>query len=82
MIFLFDGQALGHVFGHVGTCHVVTHKIKMKALGKLICLGIKILKIGPKLSKLWPCHGHFGPIFMPTWPERCPKTGSCKLKVE
>ena len=46
VIFLFDGPTLGHVFGHVGTCHVVTHKMKMKVLGTLICLGTKILKIG------------------------------------
>ena len=52
VIFLFDGSTLGHVFGHVGTCLVVTHQMKMKALGTLICLGTKILKIGPELREL------------------------------
>ena len=49
VIFIFHGPTLGHVFGQVGTCHVVDHKMKKKGLGKLICLGTKILKIGPKL---------------------------------
>ena len=34
--------------------------MKMKGLGKLICLGTKILKIGPKLRELWP----YGVIFL------------------
>ena len=29
-------------------------EMKRKGLGKLICLGTKILKIGPKLRELWP----------------------------
>ena len=50
----FYGSTLGHVFGHVGMCQVVDHKMKKKGLGKLICLGTRILKIRPKLRELWP----------------------------
>ena len=43
MIFVFHGAPLGHV-----------QEMKKKGLGKLICLGTKILKIGSKLRELWP----------------------------
>ena len=52
--FYFHGPTLGHVSGHVGTCHVDVQKMKKKGLGKLICLGTKILKIGQKLREFWP----------------------------
>ena len=53
-IFVFHGATLGHVSGHVGTCHVDVQQMKKKGLGKLMCLGTKILKIGSKLRELWP----------------------------
>ena len=53
-IFVFDGATLGHVSGHVGTCHVDVQQMKKKGLGKLICLGTKIFKIRSKLRELWP----------------------------
>ena len=54
VIFVFHGAPLGHVSGHVGTCHVEVQKMKKKGLGKLICLGTKIFKIGQELRELWP----------------------------
>ena len=50
--YIFHGPTLGHVSGHLGTCHVADHKMKKKGLGKLICLGTKILKIGPNLKEI------------------------------
>ena len=52
VIFIFHGPTLGHVFGHVGMCHVVDDKMKKKSLGKLIYLGTKNLKLRPNLSEL------------------------------
>ena len=54
VIFVFHGPPLGHVSGHVGTCRVDVQDMKKQGLGKLICLGTKILKIGSKLRELWP----------------------------
>ena len=54
VIFIFHGPTLGHVSGHVDTCHVVVQQMKMKGFGKLICLGTKILTIGPELRELCP----------------------------
>ena len=54
VIFVFHGALLGHVSGHVGTCHVDVQQIRIEGLGKLICLGTKIFKIGPELRELWP----------------------------
>ena len=62
VIFIFHGQALGHVSGHVGTCHVDVQQIRIKGLEKLICLGTKILKIGPKLRELWPWQSKFSKL--------------------
>ena len=53
-VIFFHGPTLGHVSDHVGTYHMVDHQMKKKGLGKLICLGTKILKIGSKLRELWP----------------------------
>ena len=33
-IFVFHGATLGHVSGHVGTCHVDVQQMKKKGLGK------------------------------------------------
>ena len=54
VIFVFHGATLVHVSGHVGTCQLDVQQMKKKGLGKLICLGTRILKIGPKLRELWP----------------------------
>ena len=54
LTFVFHGAPLGHISGHVGTCHMDVQEMKKKGLGKLICLGTKILKIGLKLRELWP----------------------------
>ena len=54
MIFVFHGATLGHVSGHVGTCHVDVQQIIIEGLEKLICLGTKIFKIEAKLRELWP----------------------------
>ena len=44
-IFVFHGPTLGHVSGHVGTCHMDFQQIRIEGLGKLICSGtILILK--------------------------------------
>ncbi len=53
-IFVFHLAPLGHVSGHVATCHVDVQEMKKKGLGKLMCLGTRILKIGPKFRELWP----------------------------
>ena len=62
VIFVFHGAPLGHVSGHVGTCHVEVQKMKKKGLGKLICLDTKILKIGSKLRELWPWQSKFSKV--------------------
>ena len=33
VIFVFHGAPLGHVSGHVGTCHVDVQQMKKKGLG-------------------------------------------------
>ena len=50
VIFIFHGLSLGHVSGHVGTCHVDVQQIRIEGLGKLLCLGTKIFKNGPELE--------------------------------
>ena len=32
VIFIFDGPTLGHISGHVDTCHVVVKQMKMKVI--------------------------------------------------
>ena len=54
VFFIFHFSSLGHVSGHLGTCHVDVQQIRIEVLGKLIGLGTKILKIGPELRELWP----------------------------
>ena len=52
--FYFHGPTLGHVSGHVGTCQMDVQQIRIEGLGKLMCLGTKIFKIGTELRELWP----------------------------
>ena len=79
MIFVFHGAPLGHVSGHMGTCHMDVQEMKKKGLGKLICLGTKILKIGSKLRELWPWHSKYSKL-LNAWSMVHEKQKSQKLK--
>ena len=56
VIFIFHGPTLGHISGHVGTCHMVVQQMKIKGLGKLIC---SIRELFPWESGYWPLIGQY-----------------------